>query len=269
MAKQIFQQWYWGDWFGDTNVARLDPASRCVWFELLGIMSQEGAFQITDDLSSLARATRARVDVVAEALKKIDAKAVAEVSEKDGVYTIVSRRLERENSQRQQKNERQRRWRDGRKDARVDASVDARVDASVDAAETDTRARYSELIKENYIKESPRLEKEIAMEAEEIVKLHPRRSDHRAAVRAAIDAVWREVENGLSPQDALLKIRMATVAYAAAVRRWPPAERDFVKGALAWYRNGCYSDDPATWERGGNQPETPESDAAGHGEVVL
>ena len=69
MAKQIFQQWYWGDWFGDTNVARLDPASRCVWFELLGIMAQEGAFQITDDLSSLARATRARVDVVAEALK--------------------------------------------------------------------------------------------------------------------------------------------------------------------------------------------------------
>ena len=265
MAKQIFQQWYWGDWFGDTNVARLDPASRCVWFELLGIMAQEGAFQITDDLSSLARATRARVDVVAEALKKIDAKAVAEVSEKNGVYTIVSRRLERETKRKAAVRERVKRFRSASGNALGNTSCNADVTPDV----TDTRARYSELIKENYIKESPRLEKEIAIEAEEIVKLHPRRSDHRAAVRAAIDAVWREVENGLSPQDALLKIRMATVAYAAAVRRWPPAERDFVKGVLAWYRNGCYSDDPATWERGGNQPETPESDAAGHGEVVL
>lgn len=261
MAKQAFQQWYWSDWFGDTNVARLDPASRCVWFELLGIMSQEGTFQVSDDLSSLARATRTRVDVVAEALKKIDAKAVAQVIENNGVYTIISRRLEREMKRKDAVRERVKRFRNASGNASGNTSCNADVTPDV----TDTRARYSETYKEKYIKENPDVERLIAVEAEEIVNLHPRRSDHRASVRAVIDAVWREADRGVPPEAALRMLRDRTVAYAEAVRGWPPGERRYIKGALAWYQNGCYADDPATW-RQGKEAETPFS---GNHEVVL
>ncbi|MGF0036499.1 hypothetical protein [Victivallis vadensis] len=261
MAKQAFQQWYWSDWFGDTNVARLDPASRCVWFELLGIMSQEGTFQVSDDLSSLARATRTRVDVVAEALKKIDAKAVAQVIENNGVYTIISRRLEREMKRKDAVRERVKRFRNASGNASGNTSCNADVTPDV----TDTRARYSETYKEKYIKENPDVERLIAVEAEEIVNLHPRRSDHRASVRAVIDAVWREADRGMPPEAALRMLRDRTVAYAEAVRGWPPGERRYIKGALAWYQNGCYADDPATW-RQGKEAETPFS---GNHEVVL
>lgn len=261
MAKQAFQQWYWSDWFGDTNVARLDPASRCVWFELLGIMSQEGTFQVSDDVSSLARATRVRETVMEKALQKIEEKNVAQVIKNNGVYTVISRRLERETISRQQKTERQRRWRDGQRDAGVDADVDVLETSK----KHDTRARYSETYKEKYIKENPDVERLIAAEAEEIVNLHPRRSDHRASVRAVIDAVWREADRGIPPEAALRMLRSRTVAYAEAVREWPPGERRYIKGALAWYQNGCYADDPATW-RQGKEAETPFS---GNHEVVL
>lgn len=261
MAKQAFQQWYWSDWFGDTNVARLDPASRCVWFELLGIMSQEGTFQVSDDLSSLARATRTRVDVVAEALKKIDAKAVAQVIENNGVYTIISRRLEREMKRKDAVRERVKRFRNASGNASGNTSCNADVTPDV----TDTRARYSETYKEKYIKENPDVERLIAVEAEEIVNLHPRRSDHRASVRAVIDAVWREADRGVPPEAALRMLRDRTVAYAEAVRGWPPGERRYIKGALAWYQNGCYADDPETWRQG----KEAEPSFSGNHEVVL
>ena len=261
MAKQAFQQWYWSDWFGDTNVARLDPASRCVWFELLGIMSQEGTFQVMDDISSLARATRVREAVMEKALQKIAEKNVAQVIENNGVYTIISRRLEREMKRKDAVRERVKRFRN----ASGNTSCNADVTPGVTPDVTDTRARYSESYKEKYIKENPDVERLIAAEAEEIVNLHPRRSDHRASVRAVIDAVWREADRGIPPEAALRMLRSRTVAYAEAVREWPPGERRYIKGALAWYQNGCYADDPATW-RQGKEAETPFS---GNHEVVL
>lgn len=261
MAKQAFQQWYWSDWFGDTNVARLDPASRCVWFELLGIMSQEGTFQVSDDVSSLARATRVRETVMEKALQKIEEKNVAQVIENNGVYTVISRRLEREMKRKDAVRERVKRFRN----ASGNTSCNADVTPGVTPVVTDTRARYSETYKEKYIKENPDVERLIAAEAEEIVNLHPRRSDHRASVRAVIDAVWREADRGIPPEAALRMLRSRTVAYAEAVREWPPGERRYIKGALAWYQNGCYADDPATW-RQGKEAETPFS---GNHEVVL
>ena len=261
MAKQAFQQWYWSDWFGDTNVARLDPASRCVWFELLGIMSQEGTFQVSDDVSSLARATGVRETVMEKALQKIEEKNVAQVIENNGVYTVISRRLEREMKRKDAVRERVKRFRN----ASGNTSCNADVTPGVTPVVTDTRARYSETYKEKYIKENPDVERLIAAEAEEIVNLHPRRSDHRASVRAVIDAVWREADRGIPPEAALRMLRSRTVAYAEAVREWPPGERRYIKGALAWYQNGCYADDPATW-RQGKEAETPFS---GNHEVVL
>ncbi len=265
MGKQVFQQWYWGDWFGDANVARLEPSARCVWFELLGIMHQNNTSSISDDIPSLARATRVRENIVGKALKKIAEKEVAEVTENDGIFTIVSRRLSREQAQKQQKSERQRRWRDGAKDGDVDAHIDSGVDAHETPKKRCTRARYSEthIIKENIIKENPGIESEIAVAAEKIFKRHPRRSDYRASVLAICQAVWDEVESGVTPEMALEMIAQKTDAYADAVKKWPPAEQEYVKGALAWYKNGCYRDDPDTWDKGDHERQS------GAPEVVL
>lgn len=38
-------------------------------------------------------------------------------------------------------------------------------------------------------------------------------------------------------------------AYAAAVARWPEADRCFVPDPVRWFKRGHYDDDPAAWER--------------------
>lgn len=39
-------------------------------------------------------------------------------------------------------------------------------------------------------------------------------------------------------------------AYAAAVAKWSPRERQFVPHPTTWFNQGRYADDPKEWERG-------------------
>ena len=258
MAKQAFQQWYWSDWFGDTNVARLDPASRCVWFELLGIMSQEGTFQVSDDVSSLARATRVRETVMEKALQKIEEKNVAQVIKNNGVYTVISRRLERETISRQQKTERQRRWRDGQRDAGVDADVDVLETSK----KHDTRARYSETYKEKY-KRKP------GCRTPHCSGGGGDRESASAPLRPPCQCT-RGHRCGMARGGPGHSAGSGVADAPEPDRRLRRSGPGVAAGRTALYQggagvNGCYADDPATW-RQGKEAETPFS---GNHEVVL
>lgn len=76
--------------------------------------------------------------------------------------------------------------------------------------------------------------------AARIYAAYPRKVAKTAAMKAIVTALER------TTADALLA---ATTAYAAAVAKWPEADRQFVPHPATWFNQGRYEDDPSTWAR--------------------
>jgi len=74
----------------------------------------------------------------------------------------------------------------------------------------------------------------------EIYESYPRKVGRKAACRAIALALKTK------PAAELLE---AVKAYAAAVARWPAADRQYVPHPTTWFNQGRYDDDRKTWER--------------------
>ncbi len=120
---------------------------------------------------------------------------------------------------------------------------------------------------EGVIKPSPRVEEEeeekekekenardpiLFIDADVIYAAYPRKQGRQDAIRAIAKAMTK-----CEPE----KLLSATVAYAAAVARWPEDARKFVPHPATWFNGGGYEDDPKEWERGdGRKATLPTAD---------
>lgn len=80
-----------------------------------------------------------------------------------------------------------------------------------------------------------------------IYKAFPRRVGKKAALKA--------IKGALATTSAA-ELLQAVQAFAAAVAKWPAADRKFIPHPATWFNRGSYEDDPKEWERG--QPAAPE-----------
>jgi hypothetical protein len=63
---------------------------------------------------------------------------------------------------------------------------------------------------------------------------------------AKVPSKWRD--GGFKMRAYLLE---RTQAYAAAVAKWPAADKQFIPHPATWFNRGSYDDDPKEWQRGG------------------
>ena len=85
---------------------------------------------------------------------------------------------------------------------------------------------------------------ELSLE-EQIYDAYPRhtaKQDALKAIKKALDTfpLWRDTM--------LAKV----TEYAAAVAKWPEDEKQYIPHPSTWFNQGCFEDDPKTWERKSN-----------------
>lgn len=105
-------QFYPGDWLKDPAITLCSSASRGVWIDLLCVMHESGRSGelrgTTDQLARLARTSTA--DLI-QALTDFQTTGAADVTERNGIFTVTSRRLKREAKEREMTRSRVERFR--------------------------------------------------------------------------------------------------------------------------------------------------------------
>lgn len=91
--------------------------------------------------------------------------------------------------------------------------------------------------------------------AERIYAAYPRKVGRKTALRAITTAL-KAVQ-----ADNLLAL---TKAYAEAVAKWPPAERQYIPYPATWFNRGSYGDDPKEWARGTPDKAEAKDTTAGY-----
>ncbi len=94
MVKHPYIPLYVGDWLKDPQLSLCSPATRGVWIDLICRLHELGqGGKITANAQQLARLCRSSDADIHAALKDLQTTDAAEVSERDGIYTVVCRRM--------------------------------------------------------------------------------------------------------------------------------------------------------------------------------
>lgn len=116
MSKKLPSlQFYIGDWLKDANLSMCSPLARGIWIDLLCAMHEldrKGELRGTPD--QLARVARCLPVEIVQALDELSNSGAAEVTHRNGVYTVVNRRMKREFEERESSKERVQKFRKGK-----------------------------------------------------------------------------------------------------------------------------------------------------------
>ena len=102
MAKHFFMQYVPGDWLSDAQVSQCRPATRGIWWDAISAMHGiDRCGQLSGTVEALARVCRCRVDEMRAAVDDLRSTGAANVTDSNGIVTLVNRRMRREYEDRQ------------------------------------------------------------------------------------------------------------------------------------------------------------------------
>ncbi len=105
-------QFFVDDWLSDQDLSLCMPATRGVWMDLLCAMHKAGrSGELRGTYEQLARIARCSTAELALALTDLQTTVTAVISERNGVVTIVNRRMKTDSEKRKADNDRQMRHR--------------------------------------------------------------------------------------------------------------------------------------------------------------
>ncbi len=93
MANQPYLALYTGDWKKDHNLSLCSPATRGVWIDLLCSLHDGRIGNVTGTPHQLAQLCRTDAASMHASLLELQATGAANVSERNGVFTIICRRM--------------------------------------------------------------------------------------------------------------------------------------------------------------------------------
>lgn len=109
MSKLPYIPLYTGDWLKDPSLSICAPAARGVWMDLLCAMHEAGRLgELRGTIEQLARVARCSTAELVQALTELQATGAAIVKERNGIYSVVNRRMKREAELREKATARQR-----------------------------------------------------------------------------------------------------------------------------------------------------------------
>lgn len=90
-------QFYPGEWLSDAKVSQCRPATRGIWWDAISAMHGiDRCGQMSGTVEALARVCRCRVDEMRAAIDDLRLTGAADVTECNGIVTLVNRRMRRE-----------------------------------------------------------------------------------------------------------------------------------------------------------------------------
>jgi hypothetical protein len=92
--KQPHIQFYTGDWLKDPELSMCSPATRGIWIDMIcAIHELQNGGKLVANPQQLSRLCRCSEQESISAINEIRSSRTADVSEQDGVWTIISRRI--------------------------------------------------------------------------------------------------------------------------------------------------------------------------------
>lgn len=151
-VKLLFMKFYVDDWKSEYGLALCSLSARGCWIEILGAMHQNGQTGVlAGTAEQLSRVCRCTPPEVVQAFSELRLNGVAEISEHDGVYTVVCRRMRRESKERAQAEERQKRYQTAKRLA-VNGNkngVTTENKRKINGGESETETEYNNKINNN------------------------------------------------------------------------------------------------------------------------
>ena len=112
MPKLPYMPFYVSDWTSDPQLAMCSLSTRACWLELLcGMHTLGHTGVITGTADQLARVCRCSVAEFVQSANELRDYRVADISDRDGRYTIVNRRMRREHEEAEKAKGRQEKFR--------------------------------------------------------------------------------------------------------------------------------------------------------------
>lgn len=94
-------QLYSGDWLKDPQLSMCSPATRGIWMDLICAMHELGRCgQVTGTVEQLCRICRCTSAEMTAALDELHETRTATITERDGRWTVINRRMSRESHER-------------------------------------------------------------------------------------------------------------------------------------------------------------------------
>jgi hypothetical protein len=101
LGKQPAIQWYTGDWLKDPDVSKCSPATRGVWFDAINAMaSSDRSGSLSGTYDQLARICRCTESEMRSAVDEMRTTNAATIRDRNGVVTLINRRMQNEHLQR-------------------------------------------------------------------------------------------------------------------------------------------------------------------------
>jgi uncharacterized membrane protein YkoI len=96
MGKLPYFPFYPGDWLKDPKLSQCSPATRGVWIDLIcGLRELGRSGTLTANSMQISRLCRCSVAEVDAALNELQTHGAADVYQRNGIYTVICRRLKR------------------------------------------------------------------------------------------------------------------------------------------------------------------------------
>ena len=244
MPKLPYMPFYVSDWTSDPQLAMCSLSTRACWLELLcGMHSLGHMGVITGTADQLARVCRCSVAEFVQSANELRDYHVGEVSERDGKYTIVNRRMKREYESANKAKARQEKREINAEKTRNKREINAEKTPDI------------HIHIQNKERESARAREDVWQEAEKIRSEFPRVGNIQDDCRAIVDAIQREADKpGGSIDSALELIRDSVQKYADSVSKWPTQKRKFIANCKSWFEAGRYNESPVMWDQNDCQP---------------
>lgn len=102
MSNKTWEKWCWKDWFSDTKIQLLSPASRGIWIDILGRLWQEDVYEMTLPISQWALVSRCSETEFSAFLEEGLIVTFCDMShDVTGNVTLTSRRRKKEDKSRE------------------------------------------------------------------------------------------------------------------------------------------------------------------------
>jgi hypothetical protein len=126
MGKFPFMQYVPKEWLSDPQVSQCKPGTRGIWWDAISAMHEmDRCGQLSGTLENLARVCRCRVDEMRAAADDLRSTGAADVTECNGIVTLVNRRMFREAEDRKSVKNRVDRYRAKQRTPEADAGCNA------------------------------------------------------------------------------------------------------------------------------------------------
>jgi hypothetical protein len=114
-TKLPWLQFYTSDWRNDPKLSMCKPSTRGIWIDALSAMHDDGrSGTLSGTLCQLTRVLRCSESELHDALDDLTATGAADVERRNGIVTLVNRRMSREAKERADNKIRQQRHREGK-----------------------------------------------------------------------------------------------------------------------------------------------------------